>query len=178
MAKKLITEILRSRDCIVFFKGDTYTVTPSQAMLDQGWTGGQGVMWTPGSDDVRTVTFSNGLYGGYVLWGSDETADQWNAATRNQLTHHFVVMGAGGHLISTSTYEKYTWASRQGPGPLVPLVYQANDILYMSVRGRWTKEDEATLANLPHAPNFFTGFVAQVPRLDNGVLFLGIQTSM
>lgn len=176
MARKLITEIVRSRDLIVFFKGDTYTVTVSPAMLASGWQGGQGVMWCSGVEDERTVTYSNGLYGGILLWGSDEIADELTAATRNQLEYRFATIMLGGSLISTSTYERYTYASRLG-GPLVPLVYNPNDILYLSLRGWWTKEDEATLSGAVYAPNFFTGFVSQVPKVSNN-FFLGVQTGM
>jgi hypothetical protein len=176
MAKKLITEIVRGRDCLLFFKGDATTVTVAPEMLQQGWPGGQGVRWAAGFDDERTVTFSDGRFGGFLLWGSDEDADQLTAQTSSQVTYRFATLLFGGSLISTSTYEKYTWASRQA-GPLVPIVYQPNDILYFSARGWWTKEDEATLAGLPHAPNFFTGFVSQVPKVSNSY-FLGVQTGL
>jgi hypothetical protein len=83
----------------------------------------------------------------------------------------------GGSLISTSTYEKYTYASRVGGGPLVPIVYQENDPLYFSLRGIWTNEDELTLSGNPNAPCFFTGTCAQIPKEINR-FFLGIQTSL
>lgn len=170
-------EILRSRDCLVLFKGDSYTVAVSPAMVTGGWPGGQGVMWCPSGSDERMVTYSNGLYGGFLVWGSDEAGDDFAAHTRSQLHYRYATILLGGSLISTSTYERYTYASRIGGGPLVPLVYGSNDPLYFSLRGYWTKEDEATLAGLPHAPDFFTGLVAQVPKASNRY-FLGIQTSL
>lgn len=171
-----MTEIVRSRDLILFFAGDKYTVTPSADMLAQGWKGGQGVMWAPGVKDERTVTFSNGNYGGLMLYGSDEVPDMHTGLTGNQVTYRFATILLGGCLISTSTYERYTYASRQ-IGPLVPLVYTPNQILYFSLRGYWTNEDEASIVGAPYAPDFFTGFVAQVPKAQNNY-FLGIQTSL
>lgn len=176
MARKLITEIIRARDVIMFFKGDSYTVTLSPAMIAAGWAGGQGVMWTAGVDDERTVTFSDGRYGGFLIWGSDEESDRFTGMTGNQAAYKFATLFAGGSLLSTRTYEQYTWASRQA-GPLVPIVYRPNDILYFSLRGWWTNEDEATLSLAPYAPNFFTGFVSQVPKASNNY-FLGVQTGL
>jgi len=176
MARKLITEIVRSRDCILFYKGDAYTVTVAPEMLAAGWSGGQGVMWCTGTDDERTVTFSDGRYGGVLLWGSDEAADQRTAQTGNQVEYRFATMLCGGSLLSTSTYERYTYASRLLP-PLVPITYAANEILYFSLRGWWTNENEATLSGAPYAPDFFTGFVAQVPKASNN-FFLGVQTGL
>jgi hypothetical protein len=122
------------------------------------------------------VTYSEGLYGGFLVWGSDEEGDRFTAITRQQPHYRYATMFSGGCLISTSSYEQYTYASRLG-GPLVPLVYQVQDILYLSLRGLWTKEDEMTLSGHPLAPAFFTGFVAQIPKTSNRN-FLGIQTSM
>lgn len=170
-------EIIRGRDCIVFFKGDSQPVIVSQDLINAGWPGGQGVQWVDSVNDERVVTFSSGLYGGFLVWGSDEPADQHTAMTRQQLVYRYAVMLSGGCLMATTSYERYTYTSRTGPGPLVPLVYGANDILYLSKRGLWTKEDEMTLSGDPMAPAFFTGFVAQVPKSVNSN-FLGIQTSM
>jgi hypothetical protein len=176
MAKKLITEFVRARDVVMFFKGDSYTVTVSPEMLAAGWSGGQGVMWTQGINDERTVTFSDGRYGGFLVWGSDEIADRHTGQTGNQVTYRFATFFTGGSLFSTTTYERYTYASRLAP-PLVPIVYQPNDILYLSLRGWWTNEDEATLSGAPYAPDFFTGFVAQVPKESNN-FFLGVQSGL
>lgn len=175
---KSITEIIRGRDCIVFFKGDAYTVIPSVALLASGWTGGIGVMWSPGTNDERTVSLSDGRYGGILIWGSNELADQYNSQTGNQVSCRFATFMAGGGLISTSSYERYTYASRLA-GPLVLITYRPNDFLYFSLRGLWTNENEATLTVPPRpwAPDFFTGFVAQVPKASNN-WFLGIQTGL
>ncbi len=170
-------EIIRSRDCVVLFKGDTTTVAVSQAMVQGGWPGGQGAQWVGSSSDERMVTYSKGLYGGFLVWGSDESGDRFTAMTRQQAVYREATFFFGGSLISTSTYEKYTYASRLAGGPLVPLVYNINDPLYFSLRGFWTKEDELSLSLDPLAPCFFTGFVAQLPKASNSY-FLGIQTSL
>lgn len=168
-------EILRSRDCVLLVKGDIYAVTVSQAMVNGGWPGGQGVQWVDVTVDDRVVTYSSGRFGGFLLWGSDEPADRFTAMTRQSPTYAYGVMVSGASLISTSTYEKYTYASRIGAGPLVPLLYGSQDELYFSLRGLFTKEDELTISGDSRAPALPVGFVAQVPRASNG-MFLGIQT--
>jgi hypothetical protein len=171
------SEIIRGRNCIVFFKGDSQTVIVSQGMVNGGWPGGQGVMWVDSSSDERVVSYSSGLYGGILVWGSDEPADQFTATTLSQTRYRYATMFSGGALIATTSFEKYTYASRTGGAPLVPLVYGSNDILYFSRRGLWTKEDEMTLSGDSSAPAFFTGFVAQIPKSLNS-MFMGIQTSL
>jgi hypothetical protein len=171
-------ELAHYRDVIVYFKGSTFTVDVPQVIATQGWIGGQGFQWVPPVGDQLLASISDGLYGGFALWGSDESSDQFTGMTRNQPTYRYVVLGAGGWLIATRAYEQYTYASRIGPGPLVPLVYQASDRLVFSLRGFWTREDEWTLSGDPRAPNsYFIGFVAQrpTPGRDN---FMTIQTSI
>lgn len=170
-------DLIRGRDCTIFLKGDAHVVTIGPEMLANGWIGGQGVQWEDSDTDDRVVTYSLGLYGGFMIWGSDEMADRFTAMTKNQLVYGTGVMMSGRAIISTLAYEKYTYASRIGGGGLVPLQYQPHDILYLSLRGLWTKEDELTLSSNPLAPAFFTGFVCQVPKANNQFQ-LGIQTSM
>lgn len=172
-----MSELFRGRDCVILFAGDRQTVAVDSAMVTGGWPGGQGVQWADASQDVRTVTYSKGLYGGFLVWGSDEAADRYTAMTRQQLVYREATMFSGGCLMMTTSYEQYTYASRIGGGPLVPLVYAANDVLYLSLRGLWTKEDELTLSGDPLAPCFFTGFVAQIPKPSNS-FWMGVQTSM
>lgn len=172
-----MTEILRSRDCLVLFKGDSQTVVVDDIMVRGGWPGGQGVQWVDAVGDQRVVTYSSGLYGGFLVWGSDEPGDQLTAMTRQQPAYRYATMLSGGSLMLTGSYERYTYASRIGGGPLVPLVYGINDPLYFSLRGLWTNEDELTLSGDTRAPAFFTGMVAQLPKPSNK-FFLGIQTSL
>lgn len=174
-----MTDLIRTRDCNVYFKGDTTTVILSDDMVRLGWAGGQGVQWVGAIGDERVVTYSTGLYGGFLIWGSDEAGDDFTAITRQQLVYRYATMCFGGSLLSTSTYERYTYASRVAGGPLVPLVYNINDPLYFSSRGLFTKEDELSqqIPPSPFAPAFFVGFVSQVPKpLNNS--WLGVQTSM
>jgi hypothetical protein len=172
-----MSEIFRTRDCVVFFRGDSYAVTISDAMATNGWTGGQGAAWIDSSIDEFKVSYSDGLYGGFLLWGSNESSDQLVSFIQNQIDYKFAVLCLGGWLISTTTYEKYTWSSRQA-GPLVPIVYQEGQRLRFSLRGFWTTEDEWTLSGDPRAPNnFFVGSVVQAPK-DLNEFYLGIQTAI
>ena len=160
-----MTELARSRDCIILVKGDAFAVAVSDILAGEGWQGGSGVQWTPPlTPNLPTVRRSDGYYAGFVLWGSDESSDQYTGMTRQFPTYRYCVLGAGGWLISTSSFERYTYASRTGGGPLVPLTYTASDRLLFSLRGFWTREDEWSLSGDPRAPNtYFIGFVAQAP---------------
>lgn len=174
----MATELFRSRDLIVFSKGTTFTVDVTETVAVQGWQGGLGFQWVPPVGDQMLAAISDGLYGGFALFGSDESADQFVSSTRNQPTYRYVVLGAGGWLIATSGYEKYTYASRVGPGPLVPLVYTASDRLVFSLNGKWTREDEWSLSGDPRAPNkYYIGFVVQRPVPERND-YLTIQVSI
>ena len=174
----MISQVFRSRDVVVFFKGDTLPVTPDTSLLLSGWKGGQGVRWVQGALDRFTVGTAAGRYGGFLLWGSDESSDQFTALTRNQLVYSNAVLGFGGWLLSTTTYEQFTYASRQGPGPLVPLAYNTPNLpLYFSLRGYWTPEDELTLSGSPEAPANVCGYMAAPPKASNQ-FYLGVQTAL
>lgn len=170
-------DVVRSRDLVLFCKGDAHVVQVSAEMIVGGWAGGTGVMWIDSPHPEPVVSYSNGLFGGFMLYGSDESADQFKSDTRRQLVHpQSAVMMAGSAIISTSSYERYTYGSRLAGGALTPLVYEVRDPLYFSRRGLWTKEDEASLGvALPFAPAFSCGVVMAVPSSLNQ-FFLGIQT--
>jgi hypothetical protein len=71
-------------------------------------------------------------------------------------------------VISTATYEKYTLASRLGPGPLVPNTYTVGERVRFSLRGLFTPEDEWTIALDPRRPNnLYIGYIVQPPRMSN-----------
>jgi len=172
-----MTEIFRTRDCVVFFKGDAYTVAISPQMKQGGWAGGQAVMWQDSPLDEFRVTYSDGLYGGFFLWGSNESSDQYVSFFKNQIEYGFGVLCLGGWLISTLTYERYTYASRIS-GPLVPIQYVEGQRLRFSLRGYFTTEDEWTLSGDPRAPNgYYIGSVTQSPKSLNDS-YLGVQTSI
>jgi hypothetical protein len=168
----------RTRECVALFKDDCYAVACDSVMVAQGWQGGQGVMWTPSPNGLPTVTLSNGYYAGFALWGSNEASDQHTAQTGQFLAYRYVVIGSGGWIIMTQAYEHYTWASRTGGGPLVPITYNAGDRLLFSLRGLWSIEDEWSLSADSRAPNnYFIGSVVQAPRAANN-LFMTIQTGI
>jgi hypothetical protein len=170
-------EIFRTRDVVVFFRGDSYAVEISDAMKQGGWPGGQAVQWVDSPADEFKVTYSDGLYGGILLWGSNESSDQYVSFLKNQTTYGFGVICTGGWLISTTTYERYTYASRIS-GPLVPIVYQEGQRLRFSLRGYFTTEDEWTASGDPRAPNdYLIGSVTQAPKTLNNN-YLGVQTSI
>jgi len=125
-------EPIRDRDCIILAKGDAYPVTVDSILATQGWRGGQAVQWVGSSLDEFLVTQSDGYYAGFMLWGSSESGDQLTSMTANQPYYRFGTVGAGGWHILTTTFERYTYASRQS-GPFVPIVYHACDRLLFSL---------------------------------------------
>ena len=175
-----MSEIFRTRDVAVFVKAETLTVSVDPGMVLNGWLGGQGVTFASSTEDEILVTLSDGLGGGVLLWGSDESSDQFTAMTENQPYYGFAVLGMGAWLVATSTFEQYTYLSRTGPGPLVPIVYSGSDPLFFSLRGYWTSENEWHLSGDPRGPNDnVVGFVAQTPRPNaNGVLYLTVQVDI
>jgi hypothetical protein len=172
-----MVDLARTRDCIILAKGDAYPVAVDPSLAASGWQGGIGVMWASSARDEATVKASDGYYAGFMLWGSNEDSDVLTGMSGSQPHYRIATVGAGGWAIQTSTYEKYTWASRQA-GPLVPLTYQASDRLVFSLRGYLTKEDEWSLSGDPRAPNqYYIAFVTQAPSALNS-WFLGVQVSI
>ena len=170
-------ELPRTRDVITLVKGQTFPVILSPSLLSAGWSGGQWVMWQDSPIDTFQVDFSDGTPSGFFLWGSNESADQYISYTKNQPTYNFAVLCFGSWLISTSSYERYTYASRVS-GPLVPLVYTPSAKLRLSLRGLPTIEDEWTLTGDPRAPNrYYMGVVEEVPATSNNN-YLSYQTLM
>lgn len=170
-------EVFRSRDLVGFVKGETQTVAVDNALASSGWPGGQGVRWTTATaSDERVVTYSDGRYGGILIWGSDEEGDRFTSTTRQQPHYRYATLWSGGCLVATSSYERYTYTSRVS-GPLVPLTYAAQDTLYLSLRGLWTNENELDITASLLGPAPAAGVVAQVPKALNRN-FLGIQTTM
>jgi hypothetical protein len=154
-------DVFRTRDVVAFVKSKTIPVMLSTRMQAGGWPGGQGVTWIDDpNNDTFLVDYSDGTYGGFMLWGSNESSDQYVAYYKNQPTYRFGVMCIGSWVVSTTTFEQYTYASRIGGGPLVPNVYVPGNKLRFSLRGYFTPEDEWTLSGDPRAPN--NNFVARV----------------
>lgn len=157
-----MTELLRTRDTVIMTKGAAYAVKAAPALIQAGWPGGQGLAWVDGNE--FTVSFADGgRSAGFALWGSNEDSDQCISMVGVQPAYGYIVMGSGSWIISTRSYEVYTYASRMAP-PLVPINYLPGQKLFWSLRGLWTIEDEWTLSGDPRAPNEDpVGFVAQVP---------------
>ena len=145
-------EVVRSRDLVVYKKGDAFAVAVSPALAVSGWAAGQGAQWYNSNRDELTVCLSDGLAEAFFLWGSDETADKFTSMSRSQPTYKFAVVGMGGWIISTSSFEQYTYATRSLPSP-TPIDYTPSENLFYSLSGRLTNEDEWTLSGDPRAPN-------------------------
>lgn len=147
------------------------------AMVQGGWPGGQGVTWAPSDSDIFLATYSDGTYGGFLMWGSDEPADQYVSFTKNQPTYRFGVACFGTWVISTVAYEKYTLQSRLVP-PLVPNAYVVGQRLTFSLRGLFTPQDEWTIAGDPRAPNgFLIASIIQAPSSQNNFQLM-LQTAL
>jgi len=160
---------VRDRDVIVFSKGPSFTTQIDSVLKTQGWAGGQGVQWTDDpTSDTFIVTVSHGLPGGFLVWGSNESADQYISYTENQPTYSFATYCFGTWTISTRTYELYTLASRTA-GPLVLNNYVVGEPLYFSLRGLFTNQDESGLG-------FVVGSVMQVPNGTLNLNYLGVST--
>jgi len=170
-------ELVRNRDVVVLVSDLTIPVMIDETMAQLGWVGGQGVTWAPTSDDNFLATFSDGTYGGFVLWGSNESGDQYVAYTGNQPTYRFAVACVGTWVISTVAYEKYTLQSRLVP-PLVPNVFTPEQRLRFSLRGLLTPQDEWSISGDPRAPNnFLVASVIQPPSALNNN-YLMVQTTL
>jgi hypothetical protein len=139
--------------------------------------GGSGVTWAATQSDTFLATYSDGTYGGFLLWGSDEPADQLVSYVRNQPTYRFGVACFGTWVISTLAYERYTLESRLIP-PLVQNVYPVGQRLRFSLRGLWTIEDEWTISGDARGSNdYLIGSIMQAPSARNNFHLL-IQTAL
>lgn len=170
-----MTEIPRTRDVIVLVDDVAISAKLDDALLSAGWPGGQGVTWVDSPDDTFFVSFSDGTYGGFLLWGSDEDADQFISTVGGPVKYEHGVVAIGTWIISTSSYERFTLESRT-LGPLVPNTYVVGDRVRFSLRGLFTPQDEWTISGDPRAPNnFFVGSIVQVPQPSNNE-YLMVQT--
>ena len=171
-----MTEIVRTRDVVILAPGLRTTLAVTAAVAQTGWAGGTGFMWFDAPDDELMVTFSDGERGaGFALWGSNEDSDVLTSMSDQQAQYRYVVIGSGSFLLSTRTFEHFTYASRLA-GPLVPITFTPREALYWSLRGWLTNEDEWTLSGDPRAPNTYA--VANVVQIPSAVTnnYLTIQT--
>ena len=136
-----------NRDCVILQKGDSVTFKINAALASAGWTGGTLVRWVVDGSGEPCLGLGNGLFAGYLPFGSNESGDQYTSMTRQNPHYHYAVLHSGG-IVATTTYERHTYASRHA-GPLVPLVYTPNQTLYVSENGKLTPEDESDAAINP-----------------------------
>lgn len=170
-------EIPKDRDLVVLANDVSFPVMVSDAMVAGGWVGGQAVTWVDSPYDSFVVTYSDGTYGGFLLYGSNEQADLYSAYTDNQVTYKFATCCFGTWIVSTIAYEKYTLQSRLVP-PLVSNVFTVGQRLTFSLRGLFTPQDEWTISGDPRAPNnYYIGAIAQAPGPENNY-YLMVQTSI
>lgn len=170
-------EIARTRDVIVLTKDVAMPVMLDSALVTAGWAGGQGVTWTDSPNDEFLVTFSDGQFGGFLLWGSNEDSDQFISMTENQPTYAFGVMGQGSWLITTRIFEQFTLQSRN-VGPRVENTWTVGTKVLFSLRGLFSPQDEWAIDGDPRAPNRnFVGVIVQPPRTNNSN-YVMIQTIM
>lgn len=138
-----------TRDCSIFHKGDSMPMRINAAMAARGWPGGTFVRWIDDGTGEPCVTIADGRYCGFSPWGSNETADQYTSMTQTFPKNLFITLFYGGNYFATLSYEHYTYISRHGGGPLVPLVYAPQQFLYVSENGLVTNQDESDLAVNP-----------------------------
>lgn len=153
----------RTRDLVVFKKGDSFSVAVSPSLAISGWSGGQGACWYDNGRDELAVTLSDGLAQVFLLWGSDEVSDRYTSSSGQQPAYRFAVVAMGGWIVSTTSFERYTYATRALPVP-TPITYQPSEDLFYSLSGKLTNEDEWSLSGDPRAPNNnVVGVVIQAP---------------
>lgn len=138
-----------TRDLILLHKGDSITPAISASLAASGWDGGQFVRWTDAGNGELTVTLANGVYCGFMPFGSEEAGDGYVSITGQNPRYKYVSMYFGGNVFYTRTFETQTYIARNGLGPAAALTYTANQALYVSENGKITNQDESDLAVNP-----------------------------
>lgn len=174
-----------TRDLVPLHKGDSITVKIASSLAASGWEGGTFVRWTDDGSGELTVTIANGLYCGFLPFGSEETGDGYASITGQNTHYKYATMFFGGNVFYTRVYETETYDSRNG-GPYAALTYTPNQALYISENGKITNQDESDPAVNPGGlfpdgtpitvPFVFFGTVA-VPPSSASRNYLGVQTN-
>lgn len=138
-----------NRECPIFHKGDSMPIRISSSLASSGWLGGQFVKWVDDGSGQPVVALADGRYCGFMPFGSSEPSDQYTAMTNQNPLYKYVTLFFGGNFLATTTYERYTYISRHAGPPYVPLVYSAQDFLYVSENGKITNQDESDPAVNP-----------------------------
>lgn len=176
-------DLPRTRDCIALVTDLAFPVEIDEVLATRGFVGGSCCRWIPTGSDTFRVTVSDGTYGGFFLWGSRESADNFSAYTQNQEVHRFATVGVGTWVISTVAYERYTLRSRLTP-PLVEHVYEVGQRLKLSNRGLWYPAADGSDDEWNIVPNelgtenpYLVGMIVQRPTAENN-FHLMVQTSL
>ncbi len=179
-----------NRDLVSFRKGDTVTSKLHPTLTS--WAGGQFVKWFDDGTGEPCVKKADGRFCGFLAYGSDESADQWNSFTHQNASYSYGVVTFGGNFFATRTYETQGYLARNGLGPVVDLVYTANQKLYVSENGLITNENESDLGtygahNYPDGSPVVDmshevfGIVAVPPNAENsamGTNYIVVQTNL
>ena len=158
-----------ARDLVLMVKGDSFTVQIANGFDAEGWPGGQFVKYTTPVGGFPTVTKADGRYCGFMIFGSNEQADQFTSMTQQNVVYSYATLQFGGNVFYTRTYEEFGYLARNGLGPMVPLVYTPNQFLYISENGKITNENESDQALFP-PHNFPDG----TPVPDNSFIAFGL----
>lgn len=159
----------QDRDVAILIKAESFTPKVHPDLIESGWDGGTVVKWVhdPHGDFMVGRCGPTDNPSGFLLWGSNEDADQFISMTEQQPKIGYAVMFFGDVVFRTRTYERYTQASRNGPGPLVELPYIVGEELYISENGKLTSEKEH-----PDAEAY--GLLATAPT-EKTKFYIGVQ---
>ena len=180
-----LTNVL-DRDLVFLHKGDSMPVAIVDDLAIRGWLGGEFLRWVDAGTGMPTVDIADGRYCGFAGFGSAETGDQYTAMVTQNIVYDYVNLFFGGNYIYTRTYERYGYLYRHGLGPMVPLVYAANQALYISENGQITNEDESDFAifpphtfpdGTPILVRFVFFGVCSVPPQAGSKYYIGCQTN-
>lgn len=132
-----------NRDCVLIKKGDSVTVKVEASLAALGWVGGTFFRWVDDGSGEPCLGLSYGVAAGYAVFGSGEEGDQYTSLTGQNTRYSYVNLFYGNAIFATRNFERHTYASRNGVGPLVPLTYKFNGLVYVSENGLLTTEDES-----------------------------------
>ena len=173
-------------DLIMVHRGDSMPAKIADLLINSGWLGGQFCRWVDGGDGQPTIDMADGRYCGLFPFGSREVVDKHTAIEYTPTEYGVTTFNFGGNFVYTRIYERYGYLARHSLGPMIPLVYKANQSLYVSENGKITNEDESNFVIFPvHTfpngepilvPFIFFGIVAVVPYSTTNQ-YMGVQTN-
>lgn len=145
----LAAYLAQDRDLIMVHPGDSMPAKAVNALLRVGWLGGNFCRWVDGGDGQPTIDIADGRYCGFFRYGSNEQYEKYSVTQYSNLEYGYAVFGFGGNFVYTRIYERYGYLARHVLGPMAPLVYTANQYLYVSENGKITPEDESDFGIFP-----------------------------